>query len=131
MHPACLGNPRRWAMSLSETVLTWRRAKTEQQVSVPIDPDIRDWLGDLISSLEERPIHPVNVAKMVRAFGEAHGLSGLTPRTLRHDYAYRAVQSQGFMAARELTGTTTEILMGYARRQMAEAASRDPKGLFG
>lgn len=131
MHPTCLGNPKRWRMNLSDGILTWNRAKTDQMVSVPVDPAIANYLPDLLNALEERPMHPVNVAKAVKRFGEKSGVFGLTPRTLRHDFAFRAVEARGPVDARELTGTTTDVLMSYARREIAKAVAKDPKGLFG
>lgn len=130
MHPACLADPARWSMSVGDGLVTWDRAKTRTQVSVPLDPDLLPFLERRIADLRARPIHPVNIAKAVGRFGAKASVAGLTPRGLRHDFAYRAVVAQGFIAARELTGTTTAILMGYARRELAREAGRNPKGLF-
>ena len=130
-HPVVLARPGSHRLHLEDGTLVWNRPKTGRLIAVPVDPSIAPWLPSLIEELREARFHPVRINQLVHAFGEKWGLPGLTPRGLRHDFANRAVESQGLIAARELTGTTTEVLMGYARRELSKQAARDPKGLFG
>jgi integrase len=131
MHPIVAARPKSHRLHLEGDILVWNRPKTNRLIAVPIDSSIKPWVPDLLKELQEAGHHPVNLAQKVGIFGERYGLAGLTPRGLRHDFANRAVESLGFIAARELTGTTTDILMGYARRDLSKQAAKDPKGLFG
>jgi integrase len=134
-HPAVLSDPARWNLRIEGAMLTWHRPKTDQEVNVPIDPAIEGWLPAFIDQLEVEHRHPVFVNRLVHRFGEQTGLPDITPRTLRHDYSYRALESQGLLAARALTGTTTRTLLGYsgskASKVAAQQAADNPKGLFG
>jgi integrase len=130
MHPAVPADPARWNLHIETDILVWNRPKTRELVSVPIDPDIRGWVEEMISFLSSTPRQPQAVKEAVRKFGVEIGLPGLRPRGLRHDYIFRVLAARGIMEARELSGTTTRILMGYARRQLARDALRDPRGLF-
>ncbi len=131
MHPSVAARPGAHRLHLEDGILVWNRPKTGRMIAVPVDPAIAPWLPVLIEQLREARFHPVTVNQKVHEFGEKWGLSGLTPRGLRHDFANRAAVSQGIISARELTGTTTDILMGYARRELSKATAKDPKGLFG
>jgi hypothetical protein len=130
MHPVCLGNPLEFYLVVQDGIFTWERAKTRMQISVPVDPDVEPWAEALLSELRIQPLHPVTVNERVHAFGQTIDLPGLTPRGLRHDFSYRALKARGLGEARELTGTTTEILANYARRELARDVARDPRGLF-
>ena len=130
MHPCVLAEALRHHLTIGDSVISWNRPKTRKPIHVPVDPAIASWVGDLIQTAMIMPVHRVTLAQKVGGFGRSVGLVGLTPRGLRHDFAYRVVLARGVLSAREYTGTTTDVLFGYANRQMAAEDAKDPRGLF-
>lgn len=123
MHPAVPADPTRWNVHVEThgdvRLLVWVRPKNKKLVAIPYDPGLDPWFPNLLEVLRLKRYHPVYVNQLVHAFGTRSGILGLTPRSLRHDYCFRAVGKHGVVIARELTGTTTDVLMGYARRQIS------------
>jgi integrase len=134
-HPLVVGDPKRWNLRQEGALLVWHRPKTSQEVNVPLDPRIAEWVPSFLAEMAAEPRTAVYVNKLVHRFGASVGLPNITPRTLRHDYSYRALEGQGLLSARALTGTTTRVLLRYAgskaSKQAALKAAADPKGLFG
>jgi hypothetical protein len=135
-HPAVLSDPAKWDFRISDDgrMWTWHRPKTDLEINAPADVSLV-WLPEFIEELKRERYNTVYLNHLVHRFGARAGLPGITPRTLRHDYSYRALESQGLLAARALTGTTTRTLLGYTgskvSKQAALRAAADPKGLFG
>jgi integrase len=134
-HPIVISDPEIFNLRIQGGLLTWRRPKTDQEVNVPIDPEIAPWLPGFIKERKARPIHRVVLNLLVHRFGEWAGLPEITPRTMRHDFSFRALESQGLLAARAMTGTTTRTFLGYAgskrSKESALKAAAAPNGLFG
>jgi integrase len=91
VHPAALGHPSDWRMRVRDDgQLEWRRPKTKRAVFVPLPPDVRAWLPDLLAEYDRRPLHPTNLNQLVHATGALIGFPDLTPRGLRHTFGARA-----------------------------------------
>ena len=118
-HPCVFSYPNNWNFQREGRTLTWNRPKTDRAVAVPLDQTMLTWLDSLVLHLKERQVSAIRINQLVHDHGERIGMGWLSPRTLRHDFAWRAVQKYGIIEAREYTGTTTEVLMGYARRELA------------
>jgi integrase len=124
-HPWCLSNPKLSRFRVTEDQgmkhLNFRLAKPatrrDPDLHVPLNPEIQPWVQAFIESelgYSEREYY-----RRVTMFGESIGLEGLSPRTLRHDFCLRILTAVDWdvEAAKPLTGTTTEVLLGYARRR--------------
>jgi integrase len=108
-------------------LLQWRRPKTTQLVETSIPKPIAGWLPGFIEELKAVKRNPVFINEVVHRFGRTKAdLPALTPRTLRHDFAFRKLSQRGLLDARSLSGTTTQILLRYSGEiQTREAALRD------
>lgn len=144
IHPIILAQPKRFHARVSEGVFECSRTKTRARVSLPLacgpdfpkcrHPEVRSWAGEFFDSLptlnghvhervskvdgralkpQDQSYLPYNL--MVHHVGDAIGLPGLTPRTLRHtsiaDYFDEGRSFQWIVAH---MGTSARVLIDYA-----------------
>lgn len=119
-HPWSLAHPDRanWKIvsGADGTYLTYLRAKTYEQTRLVMDPGVEPWIE---AFLEEELGHSEHeYARRVRRWAEKAGLSGMTPRTLRHDCIYRFLREfdWNLVYAVATFGTDARTLVGYASR---------------
>ena len=115
MHPHALAHPVLHRIRLVEGRITWKRPKTRATVSVPVHPRLTPWVEAFVANLPECDRLYYN--RLVKRWGKAHGMPDLTPRGLRHTFAYRVYEATGhdLNAAKTLAGTTERVLLNYAK----------------
>jgi len=121
MHPVVLALPVEFRLRYSypPRVLSWNRPKTLRPIRCPLKESELPWLEDFLKTLT--PLDPSRIRQIVHEGGAKMGMPELTPRALRHDLAARLAE-RNVNAARELTGTTLRVLIGYAQRREARDA---------
>ena len=100
---------------LAEVKITKYRPRKQTMAHVPLNPEIAPWIASFLENElgyteEEYRLRVVEV-------GELSGLPGLTPRTLRHDFCFRACLACNWDLNRAslLAGTTVSTLLRYTR----------------
>jgi len=103
--------------------------RKQRTVHLRLNPEIGPFIEEFLRtqlgfSEEEYRLRVVN-------FGRKVGLSGLSPRTLRHDHCLRMCVAceWDLNRARLLTGTTELVLLGYTR--FRDFGDLDPSRMFG
>jgi integrase len=143
MHPHALAHPEIHRIRLTEDGISWKRPKTRATVTVPVHDRLKPWVKEFIELLRESHQDKtelktfkrkktgqeyqkevitgcagrLNLNRLIHHWGQAHGMPELTPRGLRHTFAYRVWEATGhdLNAAKALAGTTERVLLNYAR----------------
>ena len=115
IHPHALAHPEFHHLRVTEDGITWRRPKTHATVVVPIHDRLKPWVAEFVKDLPES--NRLFYNRLVKRWGRQHAMPDLTPRALRHTFAYRIWEGTGhdLNAAKALAGTTERVLLNYAR----------------
>lgn len=122
VHPAALGHPASWRMKVRDDgQLEWRRPKTRRAIFVPLPPEVRSWLPDLLAEYNKAPMHPTNVNQLVHATGALIGFPELTPRSLRHTFGVRAWKKyRDVNLVMDWLGCNVRTVLTYVRMDVTE-----------